>query len=187
MTFNPIIPTFSVEDLFSKYAVCNHRESDNITQGESMNDAKSENAALPQEKFDHPILAPVIEVLNYTRLIDVDDVAKQLKVNGRKLSAAVELHTGKTLHCFIFDWRFMQSQQLLLDTELPYSEIAARCGFANETVLIKQYKSRLQTTPHTFRTGYRIRNSNYSFNRHGYQNRLNGECRGAKNKVYYSK
>lgn len=81
----------------------------------------------------------------------------------------------------------MQSQQLLLNTDLPYSEVVSLCGYTNENVLIEQYKKRLRTTPHTFRTGYRIRNSNYAINRSGNHPRLNGENRDAKNKVYFSK
>lgn len=131
-----------------------------------------------------PILGPVIRVLLDTNLIDAKDVAKQLQVDDRKLSNAVELLTGQTLHQFILDWRFLQSQQLLLNTDLPYSEVTTRCGYANENVLIAHYKKRLNTTPHTFRTGYRIRNTNYTFNRHGYRTRLYGESHDAKNKVY---
>ncbi len=185
MTFTPITPTYSVEDLFAKYALrMNHEAAANH---EPDTDTASDNVEDAQEVLDHPILSPIIEVLNHTRLIDAKDVAEALQVDARKLSNTVELHTGKTLHQFILDWRFLQSQQLLLDTDLPYSEVVERCGYATENVLIANYKTRLNTTPHTFRTGYRIRNTNYAFNRHGYHNRLNGESRGAKNKVYSAK
>lgn len=185
MSFTTISPTYSVEDLFSKYAILSNCEP--VVAPNPATDTVSDTAEETHEVFDHPILAPIIEVLNHSRLIDAKDVAEKLQVNVRKLSNAVELHTGKTLHQFILDWRFMQSQQLLLDTDLPYSEVVDRCGYANENVLIANYKMRLNTTPHTFRTGYRIRNTNYSFNRHGYRTRLNGESSDAKNKVYYAK
>ena len=179
MTFTPITPAYSVEDLFAKYALRDNRE----TTSEPSSEVTAENP----ETLVHSILAPIIEVLNLSHLIDAKDVAEKLHVNARKLSNAVELLTGKTLHQFILDWRFMQSQQLLLDTDLPYSEVIDRCGYANENVLIANYKARLNTTPHVFRTGYRIRNTNYAFNRHGYRIRLSGESRSAKNKVFTTK
>lgn len=157
MEFTPLTPIYNVETLFQEGSA------------------------------EDSILGPVIRVLLGTNLIDAKDVARQLQIDARKLSNAVELLTGQTLHQFILDWRFLQSKQLLLDTDLPYSEVIARCGYANENVLIAQYKKRLNTTPHTFRTGYRIRNSNYSFNQNGYSKSLNCEIRGAKNKVYSAK
>lgn len=42
-------------------------------------------------------------------------------------------------------------------------------------------------TQHTFRTGYRIRNTNNIFYCHGYRIRLRGENFDAKNKVFFSK
>ncbi len=81
----------------------------------------------------------------------------------------------------------LQPQELLLNTQLPYTEVAAQCGYNNESSLILIYEKRLKTTPHIFRTGYRIINTNYTFNRHGYSNPLYGEKRGAKNKVYSKK
>lgn len=157
MDFTPLAPVYNVETLFQEGSA------------------------------QDPILGPVIRVLLGTNLIDAKDVAKQLKTDARKLSNAVELLTGQTLHQFILDWRFMQSQQLLHDTDLSYSEVVTRCGYANENVFIEQYKKRLHTTPHTFRTGYRIRNSNYTINRPGNRTRLNGENRDAKNKVFSKK
>ena len=157
MDFPPLIPVYNVETLFKEGST------------------------------QDPILGPVIRVLLETNLLDAQDVAAALSVNDRKLSNAVELLTGQTLHRFIFDWRFLQSQQLLLTTELSYVEVASRCGYGNESVLIDQYKARLNTTPHIFRTGYRISNSIYSINRHGLSNPVNGENRKAKNKVFYKK
>lgn len=162
-----LIPTFNVEDLFNEY-------STSVPQNADKADA---------EPSEH-ILAAVMLVLNSTSIYEARDLAKQLNVPDRKLSAAVELLTGLSLAKFIQEWRFLQSQLLLRNTELPYNEVANRCGFADEHNLIRLYQRRLKTTPHTFRTGYRIRNTNYKHNRNGYSSVLNGQNRGAKNKVY---
>lgn len=162
LNFTPLTPFTDLESLFEKYY---------------------DKEELP----DEPILAAVINVLNHTNLLEALQVAETLKVNDRKLSAAMELLTGQSLAKFISEWRFFQSKQLLLNTELAYSEVANRCGYANETVLILQYERRMKTTPHIFRTGYRIANTNYTYNRHGYGNHVNGEDRKAKNKVYPKK
>lgn len=157
MDFTPLTPIYNVETLFEEGSA------------------------------QEPILDSVIRVLRNTNLLDAQDVAAALSVNDRKLSNAVELLTGQSLHRFIFDWRFLQSQQLLLNTDLSYAEVANRCGYGNESVLIDQYQARLKTTPHIYRTGYRISNPIYSINRHGYSNLLTGENRKAKNKVYSKK
>ena len=170
MVITPLKPLYNVETLFKEY-------STSVPQNAEM----TEN--LPAE----PILAAVINALNETTILEAQYLADSLVVNDRKLSGAVELLTGLPLRQFINEWRFMQSQQLLLNTELPYEKIATLCGYGNESTLIYNYEKRLKTTPHIFRTGYRIINTNYSINRHGYSNHLTGENRAAKNKVYSKK
>ena len=162
-----LTPIYNVENLFNEY-------STSIPGNADKADAK------PSEH----IMAAVIEALNQTCAFEAQELADSLSVPDRKLSGAVELLTGLSLARFIQEWRFLQSQQLLLNTELPYSEVANRCGFADEHNLIRLYERRLHTTPHIFRTGYRIRNSNYKHNRNGYSPIMNGQNRGAKNKVF---
>ena len=160
MTFNPITPITSVEELFT---------------------AANESA------IEQPILAPVIDVLLHTNILEAEELAKALGVNARKLSGAIELLTGLPLGKFISEWRLLQSQDLLLNTDLPYSEVAQRCGYVEESSLILFYKKRLHTTPHIFRTGYRISNPIYEINQPGQQGLLAGENRKAKNKVFSKK
>ncbi len=164
---NPLTPIYNVEDLFRKYST-------------SVPENAERSDALPSEY----IMAAIIDILNHTCLFEAQELADLLSVNDRKLSAAVEILTGLSLAKFIQEWRFLQSQQLLRNTELPYNEVANQCGFADEHNLIRLYERRLQTTPHIFRTGYRIRNSNYKHNRNGYSPIMNGQNRGAKNKVF---
>ena len=162
-----LTPIYNVEDLFKEYSTS---IPENVDKADSQ----------PSEY----IMAGIIQALNMTCLFEAQEMSDQLSVPDRKLSDAVELLTGLTLAKFIQEWRFLQSQQLLLHTELPYSEVANQCGFADEHNLIRLYERRLQTTPHIFRTGYRIRNSNYKHNRNGYSPIMNGQNRGAKNKVF---
>lgn len=162
-----LTPIYSVEDLFKEYST-----------------SVPENADKSDVELSEHIMAAVIEGLNQTCIFEAQDLAERLNVPDRKLSAAVELLTGLSLAKFIQEWRFLQSQQLLRHTELPYNEVANRCGFADEHNLIRLYERRLQTTPHIYRTGYRIRNSNYKHNRNGYYPIMNGQNRGAKNKVF---
>ena len=169
MEISPLIPLYDVETLFKAYSTSLHPSVDAVTAAE-----------LPSE----PLLAAVVRVLNQTNVLESQALAEKLGVSDRKLSGAVELLTGLPLRQFINEWRFMQSQQLLLNTELPYTQVATLCGYGNESTLIFNYEKRLKTTPHIFRTGYRISNPIYSINRHGYSNLLTGENRKAKNKVY---
>ncbi len=166
MTFQPITPTFSVSELFA-----------------AANEAENTHSAVT----DQPILAPVINVLMHTRILETEELAKTLEVNVRKLSGAIELLTGLPLGKFISEWRLLQSQDLLLNTDLPYTEVAQRCGYADECSLILLYERRLNTTPHIFRTGYRISNPIYKINQPGQKGLLTGENRKAKNKVFVKK
>lgn len=170
MEITPLTPLYNVDTLFKEY-------STSVPQNKEL----TEN--LPVE----PILAAVINALNETTILEAQTLADFLYVSIRKLSGAVELLTGLPLRQFINEWRFLQSQQLLLNTEFPYTRIAALCGYGNESTLIFNYEKRLKTTPHIFRTGYRIINTNYVINRHGYSNDIYGENRAAKNKVYSKK
>ncbi len=160
MTFTPLTPTYNVEELYAK---CSSAITDEVTD---------------------PIVASVINVLLHTNVLSAEDLAAQLSVSPRKLSGAVELLTGLPLGKFIAEWRFLQSQELLRTTELSYTDVAHRCGYNDEWSLILIYEKRLKTTPHIFRTGYRIINSNYAINRHGTNQKLNGQIPNAKNKVF---
>ena len=168
MKIYSLTPIYSVEDLFNEYST-----------------SVPENAEKSDAQPSEHIMAAVIEVLNQTSLFEAQALSERLNVPDRKLSAAVELLTGLSLAKFIQEWRFLQSQQLLRHTELPYNEVANQSGFADEHNLIRLYERRLQTTPHIFRTGYRIRNTNYKHNRNGYYPMMNGQNRGAKNKVFF--
>lgn len=162
-----LTPIYNVENLFNEYSAC-----------------LPENADKENADSTEYLLNAVIQVLNETCILEAQELSDRLSVSERKLSAAIELLTGLSLAKFIQEWRFLQSQQLLLHTDLPYNEVANQCGFADEHSLIRLYERRLRTTPHIFRTGYRIRNSNYKCNRNGFSTVMNGQNRQAKNKVF---
>ena len=75
-----------------------------------------------------PILADVVYFLKRAPGMSGKELAKRLEVRRSYLSHAIELLTGLPLGKFISEWRLLQSQDLLLNTDLPYIEVAQRCG-----------------------------------------------------------
>lgn len=136
MQKTPLLPSFSLQELFS--------HSD--------------------QEIGEPILDRLILVILNTHTQKAHEVACLLDVDTRKLSSAVELLTGLPLGSFLLEWRYLQSLNLLRHTDLPYEEVAHRCGFRDLHSLIHLYRARQGMTPYTFRTGRRIRNSNYASN-----------------------
>ena len=73
---------------------------------------------------------------------------------GLGISRFCERYTadrGRTPGAFIRDARLAQARELLAETALPLAEIAARCGWANPSVLVRAFRAAHGLTPAAWR------------------------------------
>lgn len=104
-------------------------------------------------------LAPTIKTMkeNFASSIKIPQLAKQA---GLSLSA-FERRFKKTFHMtprsYIRHLRVHEACYLLSHSKHPLAEIAARCGFSDQSHLSREFSRIMKKTPLTYRKAYRAR------------------------------
>lgn len=81
----------------------------------------------------------------------LSQVANELFVSRTALCDAFRSVVGKGAAACLADVRMERARELLVSTELPVSEIAARVGFAHQSSFCTAFKNRYRTSPTTLR------------------------------------
>ena len=84
---------------------------------------------------------------NLDKKLTEEDIAKEFGVSYSHFSREFKRATGKTFKCYIVDTRMNHAEQLLINTDLQVSEIAASCGYSNISYFISLYKKIKGKTP----------------------------------------
>ncbi len=88
---------------------------------------------------------------NHWRGIDVSDVVKFCSLTRRVLDKRFKQSIGRTAHQEILRLRLDRVKQMLIETELPLSEVAVRCGFDNPEYLPVVFRREIGQTPSNYR------------------------------------
>lgn len=104
----------------------------------------------------------VRRVVGYIRDNLTDDIstamlAERFSVSRRSLQRAFKNALGHGIHEEVLWTRVRHAQQLLLNSALPLSEIAAVCGFGDLRGLSLSFKKRVGVSPSVFRTRHFLR------------------------------
>lgn len=87
----------------------------------------------------------------YHRPIDNAEIAARLNYHPNYLNRLMLKHTHCTLHQYLLNHRFDQALSLLMMTDLPLFEVAARSGFADVSHFSKLFRKRMGQSPGKFR------------------------------------
>lgn len=85
--------------------------------------------------------------------IDPDRVAAALSVSRRTLERRLQRATGNSARLAILDARMRRAYQRVVNTQLPFGEIASLCGFSKQSQFNAAFKSRFHATPGEVRKG----------------------------------
>jgi AraC family transcriptional regulator len=85
------------------------------------------------------------------RELSINVLAKVAGMSPRYFAVLFRQSTGFTPHLYVTRRRVERAQQLLLDTTLPFVEIAYRCGFTSQGQFITLFRRFVGTTPGKFR------------------------------------
>lgn len=98
-------------------------------------------------------LQPVIDYIrcHFRDNIAVSDLSEMLHVCDDQLIRLFKATTNKTPVNYITDIRLEEAMKLLVETELPVTEVAGRCGFASSCYMARVFKNRLHMTPLEYR------------------------------------
>ena len=82
--------------------------------------------------------------------VTLEDLAGVARLNRAHLVRAFRKATGTTPHAYLTDRRFRAARRMLAAGEAP-AEVAAACGFCDQSHLNRVFKARMGVTPGAFR------------------------------------
>ncbi|HEU5198981.1 MAG TPA: AraC family transcriptional regulator [Ktedonobacterales bacterium] len=98
-----------------------------------------------------PLLAFIREHLSEP--LSLDTLAQQVGFSPYYFVRVFRQTIGTSPHQFVRRARLERAQQLLEQTELSLAEVAAACGFADQSHLTQVFKDQLGCTPRAYRRG----------------------------------
>lgn len=102
---------------------------------------------------DQPDIAAAVRFIRQhaTQGIRVSQVLANVPVSRRTLERGFAKHLGRSLHDEIIRVKVDEASRLLRNTDLPMKEIAARCGFSDDSKLSTVFKQSTGMTPRDYR------------------------------------
>lgn len=91
---------------------------------------------------------------NYQQTIPLSVMAGRWYMSESSFSRFFKKHTGSYYSEYLRNVRLEHVCDALLHTRLTITEIAGRCGFANESVLNKNFRKRFQMSPKEYRVNH---------------------------------
>lgn len=79
------------------------------------------------------------------------ELARTVNMHPRKLTEGFRLLKGKTSRALATEARIEKAKKLLLETQMPVSEIAYETGYCNSSALIRAFKRSVGISPSTYR------------------------------------
>ena len=84
----------------------------------------------------------------------VADLCALVQLSEAHFSRAFKRAFGKSPHAFVIRRRVELAAQYMLQTELPLSDIARQCGFADQAHLCRSFRQRTGHTPAAWRRAH---------------------------------
>ncbi len=91
---------------------------------------------------------------NFSKSITLANVANMSNMTEVSFSRFFKSNTGISFIDNLLEIRLGQASRLLIDTNLPISEIAFKCGFNNISNFNRLFKKKKNCTPKSFREDY---------------------------------
>ena len=112
------------------------------------------NAIERQQSFDVPLMvAATLRFIraNLDRELSREEVARHVGVSPGHLSQLLKERTGRSFVELLRETRIQSACELLAQTEKPLSEIAAACGFCDQSYFTHVFKDMRGMTPKKYR------------------------------------
>ena len=88
---------------------------------------------------------------NFSKKLTIATCASYVHLSPNYLETLFYTHVGTPLATYIANYRFSKSADLLVNTDLPISQIAEAVGLLDSRSLIRLYKKKTNTTPLAYR------------------------------------
>ncbi len=90
---------------------------------------------------------------HFAEKVKLQDLADAVNASVSRVVHTLRRETGKTFHGHLLSMRLREARYLLVNTDLPLYEIAAECGFYDQSHFCRTFKSAVSQTPGQFRKG----------------------------------
>lgn len=88
---------------------------------------------------------------NYQGMVTVKELADYLSLNRSYLTTLFKKHLNVSLQEFLIQYRMLRAEELLIETDLPISQIAYSCGYSNQLSFSKSFNNTHKMSPRDFR------------------------------------
>lgn len=88
--------------------------------------------------------------------LTLDDLSRIAGMSRSHFAQSFKALTGRTPMQFVMDQRLQAARDLLARSRLTISQIAIRCGFADQAHLTHKFKTAFQQTPGQYRKGHQV-------------------------------
>ena len=111
-------------------------------------------AAKPHRSVRDPLIQSIKEYVNanYAMPINNSTLATEMGYHPYYLGTCFFKSEGITLHAYIESVRLAHAKELLMRSEIPISEIAQACGFAEASYFVKFFRRHTGMTPKRYRS-----------------------------------
>jgi AraC-like DNA-binding protein len=123
--------------------------------------ASSKNKIVPEKPSIFPVnsqLNPVFQFIedNYHQPINLSDVANAVGYSCAYLTNLTKRLTERTIHNWIVERRMTEARFLLLKTDEPVNQIAAKVGYPDSGHFSRQFRQLHKIPPKAWRNKHRI-------------------------------
>lgn len=88
---------------------------------------------------------------NFEAKVTLEDMAEMAHMSPSYFHNAFKTFTGKTPYEFLAEKRILNAKRLLINTDLPISEIAEKCGYTSQSYFNYAFKQGSGRTPKEYR------------------------------------
>ncbi len=85
----------------------------------------------------------------------VEDLANELHISRTYLFELFKRHLNTSPQEFIISSKIMNARELLMETDMPITDIAYSCGYQNPFAFSRAFKKEMNCTPRDYRKKYR--------------------------------
>lgn len=115
------------------------------------------HAMVLKEDKDASLAGRVLDYIHehYKEPVDNKTVSRQLGYHEYYLNRLFVKHMGTSIHSYLIDLRISEAKRLLLDSDIPVTQIAQAVGFRNHTYFSSCFLKRVGIQPSRYRDTYR--------------------------------
>ena len=92
---------------------------------------------------------------SYSRKLSLEEIGRSVDMSPSSVCRYFKRRTHQNLWEYINSFRINRAAQLIVEMQLPISEIGPRCGFTNVSNFNHLFRAHLGTTPSDYRSRFK--------------------------------